>query len=389
MNPAPQHRRRALAGLIAAGSSWRAEWPLPPVLATAGLFIAFGATWLQDATRPLWLLAFFLWLFVAILLAAVRVVRHAEALAVRLGEPYGTLILTLSVTSIEVLMIAALMLHGENNPTLARDAMFAVVMIVLNGLVGLALILGALRYHEQAYNLAGARAYLSVIIPLAVLSLVLPDVTLSTPEPTLSVFQSAFLILIALGLYTTFLLIQTGRHRGYFVENSATEQNANGEVPAPDEPVVLGSTTRHTALLLLYLALAIVLAETLAIPVDVGIEVLKLPSALGGLVVAALVLAPEGLGAVRAALKNRLQRAVNIAMGSVLATIGLTVPAVLVISLVLGHPLELGLSAADALLLALTFAVAILTFSGHRTNVLQGAVHLILFLAYLMLIFAP
>ncbi|WP_295388637.1 calcium:proton antiporter [uncultured Thiodictyon sp.] len=364
---------------------WRPEWPLLLALGTVAVLLAFGKAWLNDPTQPLWLCLLFTGLFVTILLAATRVVHHAECLAIRFGEPYGTLILTLSVTSIEVLMIAALMLHGGNNPTLARDSMFAVVMIVLNGLVGLALMLGALRYREQSYNLQGARAYLSVIVPLAVLSLVLPTVTISTPEPTLNGFQSVFLILISLGLYGTFLMIQTRRHCSYFTDDgdSKEDEGADTRHPVPDSPY------RHSTLLLTYLALAIVLSEALAIPLDVGIEVLHLPAPLGGLIVATLVLTPEAMSAVRAALKNRLQRAVNIAMGSVLATIGLTVPAVLAISLIAGKPVELGLSAADALLLGLTLAVAILTFSGNRTNVLQGAVHLILFLAYLMLIVAP
>jgi Ca2+:H+ antiporter len=361
---------------------WRAEWPLPLVLVTAALFLTFHERCLGDLTNPLWLALVFGWLFAAILLATVRVVHHADCLALRLGEPYGTLILTLSVTSIEVLMIAAVMLNASNNPTLARDSMFSVVMIVLNGLVGLALTLGALRYREQSYNLHGAQAYLSVIIPLAVLSLILPQLTVSTPEATFSQFQSAFVILTGVGLYGIFLLIQTRRHRDFFVDGSADDE-AGHAGPTPAGPA------RHTALLLGYLILAIMLAESLAIPIDTGIDQLGLPGALGGLVIAALVLAPEGLGALRAALHNRLQRAVNIALGSVLATIGLTVPAVLTISLLTAHPVVLGLPNADAMLLTLTFAVAILTFSGNRTNVLQGAVHLILFLAYLMLIFAP
>ncbi|WP_295446915.1 calcium:proton antiporter [uncultured Thiodictyon sp.] len=383
------HQDPALQGARPATTwtRWRPEWPLPLALATAAVFLVFGNTWLNDPTAPLRLTAFFTWLFVTILLAAMRVVYHAECLAIRFGEPYGTLILTLSVTSIEVLMIAALMLHGDNNPTLARDSMFAVVMIVLNGLVGLALILGALRYHEQSYNLQGTRAYLSVIVPLAVLSLVLPTVTVSTPEPTLNAFQSVFLLLISLALYGTFLMIQTRRHRSYFSDDgdrgSDEGADAVGDHPVPDSPY------RHSALLLTYLALAIVLAEALAIPLDIGIEVLRLPAPLGGLIVATLVLTPEAISAVRAALKNRLQRAVNISMGSVLATIGLTVPCVLTISLIVGKPVELGLSAADGLLLGLTLVSAILTFSGNRTNVLQGVVHLILFLAYLMLIVAP
>lgn len=365
---------------------WRAEWPLLPALASAAAVVAFGTGGLDLNTAPTLLGTLFVWLLAVILTTALRVVHHAECLAVRFGEPYGTLIMTLSVTCIEVLMIAALMLHGDNNPTLARDAMFAVVMIVLNGLVGLALILGALRYREQSYNLQGARAYLSVIIPLTVFTLVMPDLTVSTAGPTLSVVQSAFVLVASLALYAVFLLIQTRRHSSYFadeLEQDAGPEPHAGPLPTPHSPMW------HTALLLGYLALAVLLAEALAAPLELGMAITGLPPALSGLVVAALVLTPESLGALRAALRNRLQRAVNISLGSVLATIGLTGPAVLAIGLVTGLPVELGLSAADMGLLVLTLAIAILTFSGNRTNVLQGAVHLILFLVYVMLIFAP
>jgi Ca2+:H+ antiporter len=376
------HNPSAIAG-PQPRAPWRAEWPLPLVLATGGLFQVLQGPWLGDLTDPLWFGLVFVWLFAAILGAAMRVIFHAECLAVLLGEPYGTLILTLAVTTIEVLMIATAMLHGDNNPTLARDVMFSVLMIVLNGLVGLSLLLGALRYNEQSYNLQGAHAYLSVIIPLAALILVMPDVTVSTLEATFSPFQAAFVIVTSLGLYTTFLLIQTHRHRTYFIDESA---DAGGDAH-PDRPPA--GPYLHTALLLLYLGAAILLAEDLAIPIDIGIEQLGLPAALAGFVIATLTLAPEGIATLRAALRNRLQRAMNIALGSVLATIGLTGPAVLAISLANHHPLTLGLPNAGVTILALTFGLAILTFSTNRTNVLQGAVHLILFLAFLMLIFAP
>lgn len=362
----------------------RAEAPLLFILATLAAFLLLGKGWLADLTDPLWLTLMFGWLFATILWAALKVVHHADCLAVKLGEPYGTLILTLSVISIEVLMISALMLSGSNNPTLARDTMFAVVMIVLNGMVGLTLLLGALRHYEQRYNLQGANAYLSVIVPLAMLSMLLPDLTVSTSGPTLSGVQSAFLICMSIGLYGTFLAIQTSRHRGYFIDESASEGVAEVEThhgPAP------GPVPLHALLLLAYLVPVVLLAKKLAVPIDYGIEVMDLPAALGGFVVAILVLMPEAVGAVRAALANQLQRAVNIFLGSVLATIGLTVPAVLGISLVTGRTVELGLQGADIIMLVTTLLTAVVTFSAQRTYLLLGVVHLTLFLAYLMLIF--
>ena len=370
-----------------ANQALRAEAPLVVVLATTVTFLAFGKSWLADLSNPLWLALMFGWLFAVMLWAALKVVHHADCLALKLGEPYGTLILTLSVISIEVLMIAALMLSGSNNPTLARDTMFAVIMIVLNGMVGLTLLLGALRHGEQSYNLQGANAYLSVIIPLALLTLLLPDVTVTTATPTLNGFQSVFLIVICVALYGTFLAIQTLRHKSYFT--APATQASNGEAEHVHGSFPLRSVPFHALLLLAYLIPVVLLAKKLAAPVDYGIEELHLPAALGGFIVAALVLTPEAVGAVQAALADRLQRAVNIFLGSVMATIGLAVPAVLVISLVTGNTVELGLQGADMLMLVVTLMLSMVTFSAANTHILQGVVHLTLFLAYLMLIFAP
>jgi Ca2+:H+ antiporter len=194
-------------------------------LGTAALFLAFGKSWLADLSNAAWLSLVSAWLLAAILSAAFAVVRHAEGLAQKFGEPLGTLVLTLSVVGIEVMLIAAVMYTGEGNDALARDAMFAVVMIVMNGMVGLSLILGGLRYHGQTYNLQGANAFLAVIVPLAVLGLVLPTFTETSPGPTFSPLQATFLIAMSIALYGVFLAIQNLRHRDYFVE---PEGNGNG-----------------------------------------------------------------------------------------------------------------------------------------------------------------
>lgn len=193
------------------------EWWLIIPVGTAVLFFLHGHEWLSDLSNPLRLSAMLGWLLLVIVLSAFAVLRHAEHLAARLGEPLGTVILTLSVTGIEVMMIAAFMYTGNGNASLARDAMFAVVMLVLNGMVGLSLLLGGLRYHEQTYNLQGANAFLAVIVPLAALGLVMPNYTVSSSGPTFSPHQSVFLIIMSLGLYGVFLAIQNLRHRDYFV----------------------------------------------------------------------------------------------------------------------------------------------------------------------------
>ncbi|PYJ20447.1 MAG: calcium:proton antiporter, partial [Verrucomicrobia bacterium] len=308
-----------------------------------------------------------------------------DCLAIKFGEPYGTLILTLSAISIEVAMISTAMLHGANNPTLGRDAIFAVVMIALNGLVGLSLLLGGLRYREQHYNLQGVNSYLNVIMTLAVLGLVLPNFTTSVSGPNFSTEQEIFLVVMSLSLYAIFLLIQTMRHRRYFIDS----KEVVGETNSTHHPVHIQSTAFHAAMLLLYLVAVILLAEKFAIPLDNSIEKFNVPQEFGGAMIAALVLSPEGLGAIRASLRNQLQRSINILLGSVLATIGLTIPAVLMVSLITKRPVTLGVQGGNLPLLLLTLAVSVVTFTSRKTNVLQGCIHLLLFAVFVLLIFAP
>lgn len=346
------------------------------------LLVTYGTAAAVSFFPPPALLLFAVWLLFAVILSAFAVVRHADILAHKLGEPYGTLVLTLSVISIEVMMIAAAMsASGGQGPPVARDAMFAVVMIVLNGLVGISLLIGGLRYREQSYNLQGANAYLSMIISLSVLGLVLPNFTQSTPGPTFSTAQGVFLGVMSLGIYAVFLAVQTSLHRHYF---QAPEEV--GDHPHDGESAA-GPVFFHAILLVAYLLPLVVLAKKLATPIQQGIDLLHAPRALVGFIVAALVLSPESLSALRAALANQLQRAVNLLLGSVLATIGLTIPAVLVLGLIIGQPVVLGLDPAQTILLLLTLVVSLLTFAGGTTNMLLGAVHLLLFLAYLMMLF--
>lgn len=367
-------------------STLKQEWSLFLSGGTSAAFLFFGQRWLGDLSHHAWFALMFLWLFAVILLSAFAVVRHAESLATKLGEPGGTLILTLAVTGIEVMMISAVMLTGKGNPSLARDAMFAVVMIALNGMVGFSLLLGGLRYHEQTYNLQGANAFLAVIVPLAVLGLVLPNFTVSSPGPTFSPRQSAFLIIMSLGLYAVFLAMQISRHRNYFIAPASLEP-----AEAPYWKCSSGDQDRsvfHLLLLLIaYLLPVIILSGQIAVPITHAIHVLHAPPALGGVLVSVLVLSPESMSAVRAAMGNQLQRSVNLLLGSVLASISLTIPAVLTIGFAMNQTIILGLDAVEMTLLLLTLGLSLLTFASARTNILLGAVHLLLFLAYLMLIF--
>ncbi len=317
---------------------------------------------MEAVGHPLLLALVFLWLFAVILWSAICVVRHADCLAIKFGEPYGTLILTLSAISIEVAMISTSMLHGENNPTLGRDAIFAVVMIALNGLVGVCLLMGGLRHREQRYNLQGVNSYLNVIMTLAVLGLVMPNFTTSTSGPTLSGLQGLFLATMSVGLYGIFVIIQTMRHSQYFVESTNI---AVAPQKSPDHDREIGST------------------------LDESMELFGMPPALGGAIIAALVLTPEGIGAIEATLRNQMQRSVNILLGSVLATIGLTIPAVLTIGLITKKSVTLGVQGGNLPLLLLTLAVSVVTFTSGKTNILQGCIHLLLFAVFLLLIFSP
>jgi Ca2+:H+ antiporter len=351
-------------------------------------FFLFAGSGMLDNPHPVTAAALFAWLLGVILWAAFGVVHEAEEVAERLGEPFGTLVLTLSIVIIEVALIAAVMLGTKGVPTLGRDTMFAVLMIVLNGVVGLGLLLGGLRYHQQSYNLQGASAYLSVIIPLTVIALVLPNFTTSTETGTLSVAQAGFFSLFTIGLYGLFLWLQTGRHQGFFTAASSSAGEEVG-LPLPHHEPAGGSTKTHVGLLFANLLPIIILSKSLAKLLDHGIAALGAPAALGGIIIAMIVFTPEGISALKAVAANQLTRAINLCLGAATSTLGLTVPAVLIIGLLTGQPVILGLSAANMVLLVVTLILNTLTFSGTRTTMLEGMVHLSLFFVFLVLIFSP
>jgi Ca2+:H+ antiporter len=351
-----------------------------------------GDAWLVGLNNPLLAAIIFVWLFAVVLWASFGVVRHADALAELLGEPFGTLILTVSVIGIEVSLIAAVMLSGDSAPTLARDTMFAVLMIVLNGLIGASLLFGGLRHGTQDYNLEGARAFLAVLLPLAVLSLVLPGFTVTTSGLSYSPVQSVFFVIAITLLYLIFLGVQTVRHRGFFKQPAIPDSSADPAIGDADDSHHHGplrSLPYHAVMLVLTLLPIILLSKRVAKLVDFGILEVGAPAALGGVLIALLILTPESMAAVKAAMENRLQRCVNLLLGSALASIGMTVPAVLAIGLIIGEPVPLGLDDVSLIMLLLTLMVSTMTFAGSRTSILQGAVHMVLFLVYLMLVFTP
>lgn len=330
----------------------------------------------------------FIWLLGVIFWAAFGVVHEAEELAEALGEPLGTLVLTLSIVIIEVALICAVMLSAKDVPTLGRDTMYAVLMIVLNGVVGLGLLVGGLRHGQQSFNLQGASAYLALTIPLAMIALVLPNFTTSTGAGTLSPVQSALFSILTITLYGLFLWLQTGRHKSFFMAAGAANDTP-GATPLPHANPNSAPVSRHVILLLANILPIVILSKSLAKLLDAGIGQLGAPTALSGIIIAMIVFTPEGISALRAVAANELTRAINLCLGAATSTLGLTVPAVLLIGLLTDQPVVLGLSAANMVLLAITLVLNTLTFSGTRTTTLEGAVHLTLFAVFLILVFSP
>jgi Ca2+:H+ antiporter len=357
----------------------KSAWIFP---ALALLFFA-GATGLGVTFTPSAGGLFFAVVLLVILFGTVfAAVHHAEIIAERIGEPYGTLLLTLAVTIIEVALIATIMLGDKAVPTLARDTVFAVVMIVCNGLVGICILIGGLRFREQEFQLAGVNIYLSVLIVFTVITLIMPNYTLTTPGPLYSELQLGFVSIVTMILYGVFLYTQTIRHRDYFIIESYT---AGGDAGHGS-----GSMLMPSVLLLLMSLLAVVLlAKKFSLVVDAGAAAIGAPPAFGGIVVAFLVLLPESLAAIAAARKNDLQKSINLALGSSLATIGLTIPAVAVAAYALDKTLVLGLDPREMVLLLMTLVLSMLTFGTGRTNILFGLVHMLVFAVFIFMVFVP
>jgi Ca2+:H+ antiporter len=364
---------RTLREMLGGEPPWAAAVPL----AACGVLAAVWGRTLE------W---YALVLVAATLVGAVMVaVHHAEVIALRVGEPFGTLVLALAVTVIECSLIVALMLSGgEAASELARDTVFATVMIICNGVVGLCLLLGAMKHRVLAFNVEGTSPTLSVLATLATTVLVLPGFTSSTPGPTLSQSQLVFTGAVSLVLYGVFVFVQTVRHREYFLPiTDDSDETHHG--PPPTSFVAWMSFS----MLMLSLVAVVGLAKCLAPSIESAVDSAGVPQAVVGIAIAVIVLLPETWAAARAALRDRMQTSFNLALGSALATIGLTIPAVAATSIVLGLSLKLGLPGKEIVLLAITLLISVMTLAGGRATVLQGAVHLVLFAVYLFLAVVP
>jgi Ca2+:H+ antiporter len=351
-----------------------------PLIASGLLAVKFAHVVPADAVPVLVLAGLFLG---GSVFAAVH---HAEVLALKLGEPFGSILLAVAVTVIEVALVASIMLSGaEGSERVARDTVFAAVIIVLNGVIGLCLVLGGGRHHEQTFQLQGASSALAVLGTLATLALILPNFTLAAPGPAYSALQIEVIGLVSLVLWGVFVFVQTIKHRDYFLDARSDADPAEAPPEVPGGGVALASL----ALLILSLVAVVLLAKALSGPLDAGIAAAGLPKAFVGVVIAMIVLLPEGLAAIKSALHNRLQNSINLALGSAIASIGLTIPTVGLVSILFGRQLALGIPPTEMTLLILTLYISALTLGTGRTTVLQGAVHLVIFAAFLLVSAVP
>ena len=351
---------------------WTWIW-LPPFAGAASLL--FGGA----ASIPTLLLG------IVLIVTVLAAVHHAELIAHKVGEPFGTFLLALAVTVIEVGLILTLMLQGKAGAeTLARDTVFSAVMIILNGLLGAFILVGALRHHEQSFQQVGVSASLATLCTLTVLTLVLPNFAAAERGPYYAPSQLAFVAIVSLLLYLTFVMVQTVRHRGYFLPPGGEAAEEEHAAPPTNRQTLISGV-----LLVACLIEVVLLAKALAPAIEDGVAAAGAPHAVVGVVIAALVLLPESVAAVRAAMANRLQTSLNLALGSALATIGLTIPAVAMLSLVQGLPLALGLDSKGIVLLSLTLLVTTQSLATARTTVLQGVVHLVIFGVFVFITLVP
>jgi Ca2+:H+ antiporter len=324
---------------------------------------------------------------VLLIAAVILAVHQAEVIAHKTGEPLGTLVLAVCVTIIEVALIVSIMLSaGAEGAVIARDSVFAAVMIVMNGIIGISIFLGGLRHHVLSFRIEGSNSSLTVLIALAVLTLVMPNFTTTTLGPTFSDSQLIFAGVMSLVLYVTYVFVQTIRHRDYFLQQREVESaNPISHASSPSNAKTLVSGV----LLLISLILVVLLAKALSPSIELAIYEMGAPRAVVGIAIALLVLLPEGVAATRSAINNRLQTSLNLSLGSALASIGLTIPSVAFVSIVFDLPLSLGIDALGMTFLGLTFLLSILTIAVGRATILQGAVHLVVFAAYLFLSLVP
>lgn len=344
-----------------------------PVLVWAVVLAGMAISW-----EPFYLLS-----FIALIVGILHAVHHAEVVSARIGEPFGAVVLAIAVTVIEVSIIVSLMMEsGDSNAALARDTVFAAVMIILNGMMGLTLLVGGIKFREQQFSLQGVRSALTVLVAISTFTLILPNFTQAVEGPYYHTSQLIFVAAVTLILYASFLFVQNFRHRQDFM--------ANGESDEAPHARPEGKTALFSAVLLpVFLVAVVLLAEHLAPELEHLIEKAGAPKEIAGVIIASIILLPEGISALKAALQNKLQTSLNLSLGSALASIGLTIPSVAVVSLVTGLPLALGIGEEYMVLFILSLFINVLSLGTGRTSIIHGIVLLITFFIYLVLVIIP
>lgn len=354
--------------------------PWTAIAPAAGLFVLFLVSAMPSVGALQWLLV------VGLFGGVIAAVHHAEVIAHKVGEPYGTLVLALAVTAIEVALIVSMMLSGgADTAGLPRDTVFAAVMLILNGIIGFSLLAGSRRHRIQHYQVDGVTAALATLSAIVILTLVLPNFTTTSSGPTYTAAQLAFIAIVTLVLFAAFTLFQAVGHRDYFLPVDNGDAAADEHVAPPSKRETLASIV----LLLVALVVVVLSAKLLAPAMEAALDRAGAPRAVVGILIAALVLLPEGVAAIRAAIANRLQTSLNLAMGSAIASIGLTIPTVAIVALAMDWPLALGLDRKSTILLALTLFVASISLRTGRTNLQIGIVHVVLLGTYLFMSFVP
>lgn len=361
------------------------------------LFMFFGKSIEGMYSNDYAAIGIFLLVLLTIIVAAFGVVKEADELAHKLGEPYGTLILTLSIVSIEVILIAAMMFGPEENPTIGKDSIFSVMMIIMNLVLGLCILLGGIKHGEQEYNAQGTLSYLSMIIMLGGISMMLPNYITGQGNGEFTAIQASIISGLVIVLYALFLYFQVKGYKHLYVQpapgnmeilyndrNKATGMDEHEEGQIGMKEIVL-----RTLLLLAMILPIVLLSHNLAVLVDHGIKAMSLPTLLGGVLIAIIVFTPESMTAVKAAMNNEFQRAINLCHGAFVSTVGLTVPAVLIIGLIANKTVRFGLTSTETILFVITLILSMLSFSGKRTAPIVGIMHLVLFVVFVMLIFNP
>ncbi|WP_060873418.1 calcium:proton antiporter [Myroides odoratus] len=363
------------------------------------VFLLFGQSFLGDSITGMIALGTFLVLLFTIIGAAFGVVKEADELAHKLGEPYGTLILTLSIVSIEVILIAAVMLGPGENPTIGKDSIFSVMMIIMNLVIGLCILLGGLKFGEQEYNAQGTLSYMGMIIMLGGIGLMLPNFIQGAGGGQFTTTQAVVLAGLVIVLYGFFLLLQMKRYKHLYIQPKAGNMEIlftkRHEVEEKETTAIEAVSVNkneiwvRTFILLGMILPIVLLSHNMAVVVDYGIKAANLPPLLGGVLIAIIVFTPESMTAVKAALNNEFQRAINLCHGAFVSTVGLTIPAVLIVGLITGKTVLFGMTATETMLFIITLLLSLMTFIGKRTTPIMGMMHLVLFVVFLLLIFNP